>query len=94
VPRLPLEHEQSRAGAEPGMEVRIDTLVLDGAESLDPAALEGAVQRALAALLASGGPASAATPATPDGLGDRLAAAVYSALPRSVTAPARKGSEG
>jgi hypothetical protein len=91
VPRLPLEHEQSRAGAEPGMEVRIDTLVLDGAESLDPAALEGAVQRALAALLASGGPAFAVAL---DGLGDRLAAAVYSALPRSVTAPARKGSEG
>jgi hypothetical protein len=72
------------------MEVRIDTLVLDGAESLDPATLEGTVQQALAALLASGESAPAATP---DGLGDRLAAAVYSALPRSVTAAAGKGSE-
>jgi hypothetical protein len=79
------------AGVEPGVEVRIDTLVLDGAETMDPAALEGAVQQALAALLASGGPAS---PAAPDGLDDRLAEAVYSALPRSVTAPAGRGSEG
>jgi hypothetical protein len=93
VPRLPLDHEQRQPLTPPDLEVRIDTLVLEGTAALDPAALEGDVQQALAALVASGGPTPAAVAGVPD-LSARLAAAVYDALPGSVPAAGPRGSEG
>ena len=74
--------------------MRIDTLVLEGAAELDPATLEGAVQQALAALVASGGAAPARGRQLSLTSAPRLAAAVYDALPGSVSAAGRRGSEG
>ena len=93
MPRLPLDHQLRPTTTPPDLEVRIDTLVLEGAAALDAATLEGAVQQALAALVASGGATSAAVAPVPD-LSARLAAAVYDALPGSVSAAGRRGSEG
>jgi hypothetical protein len=91
VPRLPLDHELRGTSSVPELEVRIETLVLEGSSELDPAALEGAMQQALAAMVAGGAPQSGASSS---GLGTRLAAAVYRALPGSVTAAPQKGSAG
>jgi hypothetical protein len=91
VPRLPLDHETRGTSSVPELEVRIEALVLEGSSELDPAALEGAVQQALAAMVAGGDPPSGAGTG---GLGARLAAAVYHALPGPVTAAPQKGSAG
>ena len=91
MPRLPLDHERRGTSSVPELEVHIETLVLEGTTELDPAALEGAVQQALAAMVASGAPHPGASAG---GLGTRLAAAVYHALPGSVTAAPQRGSAG
>ncbi|HEX2513283.1 MAG TPA: hypothetical protein VH257_01165, partial [Chloroflexota bacterium] len=86
-----LDHELRGTSSVPELEVRIETLVLEGSSELDPAALEGAVQQALAAMVAGG---SSQSGASSSALGTRLAAAVYRALPGSVTAAPQKGSAG
>ncbi len=91
VPRLPLDHERLGMSSVPELEVHIETLVLEGTTELDPAALEGAMQQALAAMVAGGDPPPGASAG---GLGTRLAAAVYHALPGSVTAVSQRGSAG
>lgn len=91
MPRLPLDHELRPPIISSDLEVRIDTLVLEGTAALDPATLEGAVQRALAAMIESGGATPAPVAAVPDP-GAQIAAAVYDALPGSASAAGRRGT--